>query len=100
MLRYERRKEIAADETVDSRTAQPFVLTATLVRYINRSKFWLLNQFCSHWLCLMKSFRTSVLVMVVACCLSGTSPQVNSLLLATRDEVFEYRDKYQNVFNR
>ena len=31
VLRYERRKEIAADETVQSRTAQPFVLSPTLV---------------------------------------------------------------------
>ena len=31
VLRYERRKEIAADETMQSRTAHPFVLTPTLV---------------------------------------------------------------------
>ena len=31
VLRYERRKEIAADETIQSRTAHPFVLTPTLV---------------------------------------------------------------------
>ena len=31
VLRYERRKEIAADETVQGNTAQPFVLTSTLV---------------------------------------------------------------------
>lgn len=31
VLRYERRKEIAADETLQSRTAHPFVLTPTLV---------------------------------------------------------------------
>ncbi len=30
-LRYERRKEIASAETVQSRNAQPFVLTPTLV---------------------------------------------------------------------
>jgi hypothetical protein len=33
VLRYERRKEIASDETmIDSQTVQPFVLTPTLVR--------------------------------------------------------------------
>lgn len=31
VLRYERRKEIASDETVQSSTAQPFVLSSTLV---------------------------------------------------------------------
>lgn len=31
VLRYERRKEIASDETVGSHTVQPFVLTPTLV---------------------------------------------------------------------
>ena len=31
VLRYERRKEIAADETFQTRTAHPFVLTPTLV---------------------------------------------------------------------
>ena len=33
VLRYERRKEIAADETIQSRTAHPFVLTPTLVSH-------------------------------------------------------------------
>ena len=32
VLRYERRKEIASDETIGSKTVQPFVLTPTLVR--------------------------------------------------------------------
>lgn len=32
ILRYERRKEIASDETVISQSVQPFVLTPTLVR--------------------------------------------------------------------
>ena len=31
ILRYERRKEIASDETVGTQTVQPFVLTPTLV---------------------------------------------------------------------
>ena len=30
VLRYERKKEIAADEALANRTAQPFVLTAPL----------------------------------------------------------------------
>lgn len=32
ILRYERRKEIASDETIGSKTVQPFELTPTLVR--------------------------------------------------------------------
>ncbi len=31
ILRYERRKEIASDETIGTQTVQPFVLTPTLV---------------------------------------------------------------------
>ena len=39
VLRYERRKEIAADETIQSRQAHPFVLTPTLVsQWLTRSE--------------------------------------------------------------
>jgi hypothetical protein len=52
-LRYERRKEIHADETMHTRTAKPFVPTPALV---------------------------------------------NALLLSIKDEVKDYRDKFQPVF--
>lgn len=38
-LRYMRRKEIASDETVESRTVQPFVLTPTLVSQIESLEY-------------------------------------------------------------
>lgn len=76
-LRYERRKEIHADETMHTRTAKPFVPTPALVITMSDT---------SH-------IHSSYCINCLSPCV-----QVNALLLSIKDEVKDYRDKFQPVF--